>query len=1736
MSFLKKFFVTLVLIQILFTHLAAAQWLAGYGNRKSLTFDGTSIAGSLTDFPVLVHISSDTDLASDARSDGFDIAFTDADGTTLLDHEILSFNNGTGEYLAWVKMDLVNATNKTVYMYYGNAGVSTDPSSNSTWDNNFMAVLHLQESGSGTTDEFLDATANSAHGTGGGLPGGGNGTNTPNLATGVFGSAQDFNAGNNDRIRLQTIDDDAWTAVTVQAWINPDDTGDDRIFGKCWGTGGTDNTWLLRQTGGNLGTRMRTNTNSNGGFDPGTGLSTGNWQLAAVTWDASDNTLRVFLNGVQVGSTGLNGATMYNPANTDNATLGNIPGGGRAYDGQLQEARVSDVARSANWLLTQFNIENAPASFITTKGAEESCSGTLPVGGTATATDNSILSGESTTITLSGNTGTIQWQSSTDNVSFSDVSGQTSSTLNTGALTQTTYYRAEVSTSATCIDYSSVATVTVSPAFTSGYCYRKLISIDHTKVSGSTDLTDFPMLVNLVDPDLRSTANNGQVENVNGYDIMFTDDAGNALDHEIESYVAGSGEYVAWVRIPTLSATETTNIYMSYGNSAIVADPSATSTWTTDYKAIWHLNNSFLDATSNNNDGTEASAGSTDDVEGFIANGRSFTGVTNGDSWINVPNSTSLNTDITNQVTLEAWARFFLPVPEDSPFMVKGPAINQERYMLGLDGNTTTTAAVNSRVTTADGHFRDDDGAVDATWHHIVMVYDGSLGANPRKRVYVDGVLDHSDDASGNISNNTDPLYIGRRSDDRRYRGVLDELRVLDVALSADWVATEYANQNDPSSFYTVGAQDFPLNGGTATAVDNNLFFNQSTTINLAGEEGGGSIQWQSSVDNADFSDIGGGTINSLSTGNLSITTYFRAKVSNGSCEAFSNTVQVIVRANYITDYTFRKKITIDHEEVSGNTNLSNFPLLVSVTDVDLAQATGKVQNANGYDIAFALTDGTLLDHDLELYDGTTGQYIAWVRVPTLFVSADTEIFMYYGNCSYSGGDPSSTATYDANYLGVYHFNDDLDAGTTVDDRTSNGNNGTTNGNMTNTHVTAAGQVGNAFNFGGGNDWVNMGQGPLVSGSNARTIEMWARAEDFGNERGLFQAGTPDTEDFSIHTDNGTVDNWVVEYDDTEEEFSIENSLNNWEHFAMVYDGTTVYFYHDGVLFDQSTRALNTATGIDLEIARWDRSDIGDEFDGQIDEVKISDTNRSTDWIKTEYNNQSNPSNFYQVGNEFSEFQWTAGNSSVDWEDASNWSFCGVPEPSSDIIIPSSLPFYPELDQNRTINYLQVGTGTSVDIDAFNLTIEGDISNDGTITGNTGTITLAGTSKQDIYGSGTANFNNLTLNNANNVELGQGITVNNTLTFTSGMMILNDNDLSIGNTGSITGFSSSQFVVTNGSGELCQDGIGLTLRTGNIVFPVGLSTTSYSPVTLTNAGTADQFCVGICNNVYEGGGCSTGTQITSESLNKTWFISEAVGGGSDVTITIQWPETDEQGDFERSDSFISHYTGGFWERINAKGAATVLGGNAYSLTASNVTSFSPFGIGSGNSALPVQLLSLEAIFENDQVILDWSTAAELNNNFFAVERSFNGIDFVEIGQVPGAGTTNEIQHYTYVDKDIANGIIYYRLRQVDFDGVFEFSPIVSANVNLSNFLFDVFPNPSFDRNITVLLRNIGHPTVKLSVTNLSGVSIKSEVLKLERHQLVEHQLKFGRDVPKGIYILKINAGSTHYVKKLIIAE
>lgn len=115
-----------------------------------------------------------------------------------------------------------------------------------------------------------------------------------------------------------------------------------------------------------------------------------------------------------------------------------------------------------------------------------------------------------------------------------------------------------------------------------------------------------------------------------------------------------------------------------------------------------------------------------------------------------------------------------------------------------------------------------------------------------------------------------------------------------------------------------------------------------------------------------------------------------------------------------------------------------------------------------------------------------------------------------------------------------------------------------------------------------------------------------------------------------------------------------------------------------------------------------------------------------------------------------------------------------------------------------------------------------------------------------------------------------------------------------------------------------------------------------------------------------------------------------------------------------------------------------------------------------SSFLPVTLTRFQAKELNPSTLLSWSTATETNNAHFEVQRSAGSRDWEVIGKVKGAGTTQEAQHYTYADHEPLSGLSYYRLRQVDYDGQYAFSPVVAVDRKEAVFSFTAFPNPAPD--------------------------------------------------------------------------
>ena len=113
---------------------------------RKITIESDFIDCALTNFPLLVYIESDADLASHAQPDGDDIYFTDSTNNTVFNHEIESYDGGTGQLIAWVNVtNIASGTDTIIAMHYGDTTCDSKQNMRDTWDTDYCTVQHFQE-------------------------------------------------------------------------------------------------------------------------------------------------------------------------------------------------------------------------------------------------------------------------------------------------------------------------------------------------------------------------------------------------------------------------------------------------------------------------------------------------------------------------------------------------------------------------------------------------------------------------------------------------------------------------------------------------------------------------------------------------------------------------------------------------------------------------------------------------------------------------------------------------------------------------------------------------------------------------------------------------------------------------------------------------------------------------------------------------------------------------------------------------------------------------------------------------------------------------------------------------------------------------------------------------------------------------------------------------------------------------------------------------------------------------------------------------------------------------------------------------------------------------------------------------------------------------------------------------------------------------------------------------------
>ncbi|MEM8527009.1 MAG: T9SS type A sorting domain-containing protein [Bacteroidota bacterium] len=175
--------------------------------------------------------------------------------------------------------------------------------------------------------------------------------------------------------------------------------------------------------------------------------------------------------------------------------------------------------------------------------------------------------------------------------------------------------------------------------------------------------------------------------------------------------------------------------------------------------------------------------------------------------------------------------------------------------------------------------------------------------------------------------------------------------------------------------------------------------------------------------------------------------------------------------------------------------------------------------------------------------------------------------------------------------------------------------------------------------------------------------------------------------------------------------------------------------------------------------------------------------------------------------------------------------------------------------------------------------------------------------------------------------------------------------------------------------------------------------------------------------------------------------------------------------------------------------------------------------------MPVELVRFEAKPTEKGILLNWETASEINNLGFDVERSTNGKVWKQLEFVKGHLTTLETQQYEFVDHQPYDGESYYRLKQMDVDGKFEYSEMIVVNYNNSKSEFSAFPNPAREELTLSFVEELEYTAAKVAIFNNLGQLVKQE-------PLINNNLSIN-DLASGIYLLTVNINKQVYTMRFV---
>lgn len=526
----------------------------------------------------------------------------------------------------------------------------------------------------------------------------------------------------------------------------------------------------------------------------------------------------------------------------------------------------------------------------------------------------------------------------------------------------------------------------------------------------------------------------------------------------------------------------------------------------------------------------------------------------------------------------------------------------------------------------------------------------------------------------------------------------------------------------------------------------------------------------------------------------------------------------------------------------------------------------------------------------------------------------------------------------------------------------------------------------------------------------------------------------------------------------------------------------------------------------------------------------------------------------------------TSGTISSNCTTSGNWTASGNVTVNSGVTM--TITGTMTLNAGRTIT----GTGANFNIGAFsegNGTLNTVTGGNWTIggafnTGGGGSFTISGAT---VSMAGVLSLNGATLTLTSSTFTG----VTNVSTNVSALSMTNVN---------ITASGSTQFEDATVSGGTITTGTSLTINNGTnsfsgTTFNVG-TTASIKNTTLTNgsistggkmtieSGTVNfsNSDIGVGTNnpasgttslEFNGGGIlnlTNGTQfnVRGDVVNNEWLIDN-----SDVTITGNFDNAGSEiltvqndgtinigenfnnsgsgrvyaddGGLVKIDGDFNNTGGG---AVDVDGGTFFVGGTFSGSTptgdAGNCSSGNGGCCGAGCAALPVSLVDLVGILKGSFIDLTWQTASEQDNDFFTLERSWDGKVFSEIGRIPGSGSVSHLTSYRYQDFINFRTALYYRLSQTDFDGTHKHLKVIVVNAGELHQKVQIFPNP----------------VLAPSYVEVAGANIEDEwflfspTSQLLMSGFLDVKKQIEINLPQGLYVLKIQTAGQTVVERIVV--